>query len=74
MVGGLIWRDWLTAAIASGALPSADTTAVAVVSAHSTPPVGTPGAGTRGGNSAPARALVTGWGKSERCGERWGAK
>ncbi len=39
-----------------------------------TPPVGTPFAGTHGGNSSPARALVAGRGKSERCGEPWGSK
>lgn len=59
----LLWRDFLAAAIASGALPSA-TTAVAVATAHPTPPVGTPGPVHHEGNSAPARALVAGAGKS----------
>ena len=59
----LLWRDFLAAAIASGALPSA-TTAVAVATAHPPPPVGTPGPVHRGGNSAPARAPVAGAGKS----------
>lgn len=62
-VGELLWRDFLAAAIASGALPSA-TMAVAVVSAHPTPPVGTPSPVHREGNSAPARAPVAGAGKS----------
>ena len=44
----------------------------AAFAAH--PPVGTPGAVHHGGNSAPARALVAGLGKSERCGEPRGAK
>ena len=73
MLGELIWRDWLAAAIASGALPSA-TTAVAVATAHPTPPVGTPGPVHRGGNSAPARAPVAGVWESERTGEHGGAK
>ena len=72
-VGELLWRDFLAAAIASGALPSA-TTAASVVSAHPTPPVGTPSPVHHEGNSAPARALVAGLGKSERCGEPKGAK
>jgi hypothetical protein len=38
------------------------------------PPAGTPGAVHLGGNSTPARALVAGLGKSERCGEPKGAK
>ena len=38
------------------------------------PPIGTPGAVHHGGNSHPARALVAGLGKSERCGEPKGAK
>ena len=38
------------------------------------PPVGTPAAMTREGNSPPAQALVAGLGKSERTGERRGAK
>ena len=38
------------------------------------PPIGTPAAMTREGNSAPARTLVDGLGKSERTGERWEAK
>ena len=59
----LLWRDFLAAAIASGALPSA-TMAVAVVSAHPTPPVGTPSPVHHEGHSAPARALVAGAGKS----------
>ena len=50
LIGAAIWRDWLAAAMASGAL------------AH--PPIGTPSAQTQGGNSAPARALVAGDGKS----------
>lgn len=37
-----------------------------------TPPIGTPPAQTRGGNSAPARAPVAGRGKSERVGEQPG--
>ena len=51
------------AIVLSAALPSA-TTAASVVSAHPTPPVGTPGPVHRGGNSAPARAPVAGAGKS----------
>jgi hypothetical protein len=39
-----------------------------------TPPVGTPGPFARRGNSAPARTLVAGFGKSERSGERRGQK
>ena len=41
-----------------------------------TPPpgIGTPGSRIHGGNSAPARALVAGLGKSERIGERRGWK
>ena len=62
-VGELLWHDFLAAAIASGALPSA-TTAASVVSAHPTPPVGTPSPVHHEGNSAPARALVAGAGKS----------
>lgn len=50
------------------------TTAASVVSPLSTPPVGTPGAVAHGGNSTPARALVTGARKSERTGEREGEK
>jgi len=73
MVVELLWRDFLAAAIASGALPSA-TTAVAVATAHPTPPVGTPGPVHRGGNSAPARAPVAGVWESERTGEHGGAK
>ena len=42
--------------------------------ARSTPLVGTPTADRREGNSAPAQALVAGLGKSERTGERRGAK
>ena len=61
------------AIVLSAALPSA-TTAASVVSAHSTPPVGTPSPVHHEGNSAPARALVTGAGKSERTGERGGEK
>lgn len=49
-------------------------TAGSVVSALSTPLVGTPGAWIHEGNSAPARTLVDGLGKSERSGERWEAK
>lgn len=72
-VGELLWRDFLAAAIASGALPSA-TTAASVVSAHPTPPVGTPSPVHHEGNSAPARALVAGVWESERSGEHRGAK
>ena len=50
LIGAAIWRDWLAAAMASGAL------------AH--PPIGTPSAQTQGGNSAPARSLVPGLGES----------
>ena len=50
LIGAAIWRDWLAAAMASGAL------------AH--PPIGTPSAQTQGGNSAPARSLVAGLGES----------
>lgn len=60
MAVAAIWRDWLAAAIASGAVA----TAVAVVSAHPAPPVGTPSPVHHEGNSAPARALVAGAGKS----------
>ena len=49
-------------------------TAGSVVSALSTPLVGTPGAWIHEGNSAPARSPVAGLGKSERSGERRGAK
>lgn len=38
------------------------------------PPIGTPAALNRTGNSAPALAPVAGLGKSERCGEHRGAK
>lgn len=72
-IGAAMWRDWWAAALASGALGSA-TTAASVVSPLSTPPIGTPGAVRHGGNSAPARALVTGARKSERTGERGGEK
>ena len=72
-IGAAIWRDWWAAALASGALGSA-TTAAPVVSPLSTPPVGTPSTVRHGGNSRPARALVAGLGKSERCGEPKGAK
>lgn len=61
MAVAAIWRDWLAAA-------------VAVVSAHPAPPVGTPSPVHHEGNSAPARALVAGAGKSERTGERGGEK
>lgn len=37
---------------------------------HPTPPVGTPGVGRHGGNSAPAVASLAGVQKSERSGER----
>ena len=50
LIGAAIWRDWLAAAMASGAL------------AH--PPIGTPSAQTQGGNSSPARSLVPGLGES----------
>ena len=50
LIGAAIWRDWLAAAMASGAL------------AH--PPIGTPSAQTQGGNSIPARSLVPGLGES----------
>lgn len=50
LIGAAIWRDWLAAAMASGAL------------AH--PPIGTPSAQTQGGNSTPARSLVAGLGES----------
>ena len=50
LIGAAIWRDWLAAAMASGAL------------AH--PPIGTPSAQTQGGNSTPARPLVPGLGES----------
>ena len=50
LIGAAIWRDWLAAAMASGAL------------AH--PPIGTPSAQTQGGNSSPARSLVAGLGES----------
>lgn len=50
LIGAAIWRDWLAAAMASGAL------------AH--PPIGTPSAQTQGGNSTPARSLVPGLGES----------
>lgn len=62
-ISAAIWRDWLAAAMASGAVWSA-TTAASVVSPLSTPPVGTPGAVAHGGNSTPARPLVAGAGKS----------
>ena len=60
LLGELIWRDWLAAAIASGALPH--------------PPIGTPSAIDHEGNSAPARAPVAGVWESERTGEHGGAK
>ena len=50
LIGAAIWRDWLAAAMASGAL------------AH--PPIGTPSAQTQGGNSTPERSLVPGLGES----------
>ena len=50
LIGAAIWRDWLAAAMASGAL------------AH--PPIGTPSAQTQGGNSTPERSLVAGRGES----------
>lgn len=49
-------------------------TAGSVVAALSSPLVGTPAAWIHEGNSAPARTLVDGLGKSERSGERRGAK
>lgn len=49
-------------------------TAGSVATALSSPLVGTPGAWIHEGNSAPARTLVDGLGKSERTGERWEAK
>ena len=49
-------------------------TAGSVVAALSTPLVGTPAAWIHEGNSAPARTLVDGLGKSERTGERRKAK
>ena len=49
-------------------------TAASVVAALSSPLVGTPAAWIHEGNSAPARTLVDGLGKSERSGERWEAK
>ena len=66
-------------AIASGqnvhaALAALHLHSVSLVGDLPTPPVGTPSAKTHGGNSAPARALVAGLGKSERCGEPKGAK
>lgn len=60
MAVAAIWRDWLAAAIASGAVTH--------------PPIGTPSPVHHEGNSAPARALVAGAGKSERTGERGGEK
>lgn len=59
--------------VLSAAQPSA-TTAVAVATAHSTPPVGTPSPVRHEGNSAPARAPVAGVWESERTGEHGGAK
>lgn len=49
-------------------------TAGSVVAALSSPLVGTPVAWIHEGNSAPARTLVDGLGKSERSGERREAK
>ena len=52
-------------------------TAMTAASVHvlqPTPLVGTPAASIHEGNSAPARTLVDGLGKSERTGERWEAK
>ena len=49
-------------------------TAASVVALLFSPPVGTSAASIHEGNSAPARALVDGLGKSERTGERRGAK
>lgn len=57
-----------TIEVESGAVEQA----LAAFAAH--PPAGTPGAVHPGGNSHPARALVAGLGKSERCGEPKGAK
>lgn len=58
---------------ALGLLPTA-TTAIAVATVQSTPPVGTPTPNGHGGNSAPARALVAGVLQSERTGEHRGSK
>ena len=66
----LIWRDFLAAAVASGALPPQ----ALGYKLRSTPQVGTSGVKIHEGNSAPAGALVAGLGKSERCGERRGLK
>ena len=49
-------------------------TAGSVATALSSPLVGTPGAWIHEGNSAPAQTPVAGLDKSERTGERRGAK
>ena len=59
-VGTAIWRGWLAAAEASGAVTH--------------PPIGTPGTKTQGGNSAPAHTPVAALQQSERSGERRGRK
>ena len=67
------------AAIASGqdvhaALAALRLGSIALAGGLPTPPIGTPTAETHRDNSTPARALVAGLGKSERCGEPKGAK
>ena len=65
-IGAALYREWLAAAFASGALTTA-TTAAAVVDACCSsphPPVGTPGARFGKGNSTPSDALVAGSDKS----------
>lgn len=47
-----------------GAMPTASTAASVSVSPPSTPPIGTPGAQTRRGNSTPAKTPVAGLGES----------
>lgn len=56
-IGELIWRDWLAAAIESGALGPA-TTAIAVATVQSSPPIGTPEPFAKRGNSARPERFV----------------
>ena len=57
-----------------GALAVLSVRAIVLSAALPHPPIGTPSAVDHEGNSAPARALVAGAGKSERTGERGGEK
>ena len=58
------WPSIVGRAVALLLEPASATTAAPVIAPHPTPPIGTPGAVRHGGNSAPARPLVAGAGKS----------